>query len=104
MEQAEIKQKLSEIVKKQKSKRHHIALDITLFNGNITLSSFRLFEFDETKGNIKGMTMIEEYKYIREDREPVFAYFNISEIADLETSTSNYLFLNESMHTHTQAV
>ena len=99
MEQAEIKSKLSEIVKKQKNKRHHIALDITLFNGNIRLVSFRLYELDEKLSQVKGMTMIEEYKYIKEEREPVFAYFNVSEIADLEVSTSNYLFLSESMHT-----
>lgn len=99
MEQAEIIHKLSEIIEKQKIKKHHIALDITLFNGNIRLVSFRLYELIEALGQIKGMTMIEEYKYIREEREPVFAYFNVSEIADLEPSSSNYLFLNESIHT-----
>lgn len=99
MEQAEIKQKLSEIIEKQKSKKHHIPLDITLFNGSIRLVSFRLFELNEELTQIKGMTMIEEYKYIREEREPVFAYFTIAEIESLEPSSSNYLFLSESMHT-----
>jgi len=98
MGQKEIRTKLKDILKKQKTKRHHIALDITLFNGNITLNSFRLYDFDEVKNQIKGMTMIEEYTYLREYREPVFAYFNLTEIAELESSTSNYLFLNESMH------
>lgn len=99
MEQTDIRDKLLEIMMKQKIKMHHIALDITLFNGNITLVSFRLYEFDEVKNRIKGMTMIEEYTYIREGREPVFAYFDLSEIAHLESSTTNYLFLSESMHT-----
>lgn len=99
MEQAEIKRRLSEILNKQKNKKHHIALDITLFNGNIRLVSFRLYELNEAMDQIKGMTMIEEYKYIREEREPVFAYFNVSEISDLETSTSNYLFLSEPIQT-----
>jgi len=98
MGQKEIRTKLKDILKKQKTKRHHIALDITLFNGNIALNSFRLYGFDEEKSQIKGMTMIEEYTYLREYREPVFAYFNLAEIAELESSTSNYLFLNESMH------
>ena len=98
MKQSEIKARLVEVIKKQETKMHHIALDITLQNGNILLKSFRLFEFDTKTNQIKGMTMQEEYTYIREEREPVYAYFNMEEIKELETSTSNYLFLSEPMH------
>lgn len=98
MEQSEIKSKLVEILKKQEAKLHHIALDILLHNGNILLKSFRLYDFDEATDTIKGMTMHEEYAYLREYRDPVFAYFNLNEIKQLETSVSNYLFLNQSMH------
>lgn len=98
MTQSEIKTKLIDIIKKQETKMHHIALDITLINGNILLKSFRLFEFDRQSGTLKGMTMQEEYAYIREEREPVYAHFNLAEVKQLETAISNYLFLNESMH------
>lgn len=98
MEQSDIKSKLVEIVKKQKTKRHHIALDINLHNGNILLKSFRLYDFDKSADIVKGMTMHEEYAYLREDREPIFAYFNISEIKQLDISTSNYLFLSKPMN------
>ena len=98
MQQVDIKYTLLEIVKKQKSKRHHIALDINLHNGNILLKSFRLYEFDKATNIIKGMTMHEEYAYLREGREPIFAYFNLSEIKQLDISTSNYLFLSKPMN------
>lgn len=97
MTQSEIKDKLADIIKKQETKMHHIALDITLQNGNILLKSFRLFEFDVKTNQIKGMTMQEEYTYIREEREPIYAYFSLRDIKQLETATSNYLFLNEPM-------
>lgn len=98
MEQSDIKSKLVEILKKQEAKLHHIALDINLHNGNIVLKSFRLYDFDASTNTVKGMTMQEEYSYLREEREPVFAYFNLKEIKQLDTATSNYLFLNQSMH------
>ena len=98
MQEIDIKSKLVDVVKKQKTKRHHIPLDINLLNGNILLKSFRLYDFDKSTGVIKGMTMQEEYAYLREDREPIFAYFNLSEIKNLEIATSNYLFLSKPMN------
>jgi len=96
--QSDIRKKLVDVLKKQKTKVHHIALDFVLLNGNIHLKSFRLYDFNEKENIIKGMTMQEEYSYLREDREPVFAYFNLKEIKSLDASVSNYLFLTESMH------
>jgi hypothetical protein len=97
MQQSDIKSTLVEILKKQKTKRHHIALDIHLHNGNIVLKSFRLYDFDKAADVIKGMTMHEEYAYLREGREPIFAYFKLTEIKQLDISTSNYLFLSKPM-------
>jgi hypothetical protein len=97
MQQADIKSTLLEIVKKQKTKRHHIALDIHLHNGNILLKSFRLYDFDKATDVLKGMTMTEEYAYLREGREPVFAYFKLNEIKELDISNANYLFLSKPM-------
>lgn len=97
MEQSEIKSKLAEILKRQKNKRHHIALDINLHNGNILLKSFRLYDFDKSSDVIKGMTMHEEYAYLREGREPIFAYFNLNEIKELDIANANYLFLSKPM-------
>jgi hypothetical protein len=98
MQQAKIKTELLRILKKQEKKVHHIAINLILVNGNIKLNSFRLFDFDISTGILKGMTMYEEYAYLRENRKPIFAYFNISEISTIETAESNYLFLNQSMH------
>jgi hypothetical protein len=97
-QQSEMRTKLIDVLKKQKKKVHHIALDFILLNGNIHLKSFRLFEFNEKENVIKGMTMQEEYSYLRENREPVYAYFNLNEIKSLDVSVSNYLFLRESIH------
>lgn len=98
MQEFDIKSTLVDIIRKQRTKRHHIALDIHLFNGNILLKSFRLYEFDRSKNVIKGMTMHEEYAYLREGREPIFAYFNLKEIKELDIATSNYLFLSKPMN------
>lgn len=98
MQELDIKSKLVEILKNQKTKRYHIALDINLHNGNLQLKSFRLYEFDKTTDIIKGMTMHEEYAYLREGREPIFAYFNVTEIKQLDISNSNYLFLSKPMN------
>ena len=86
MQELDIKSKLVDVVKKQKTKRHNTALDINLLNGNILLKSFKLYDFDQSTGVIKGMTMQEEYAYLREDREPIFAYFNLSEIKNLDVA------------------
>lgn len=98
MQQSLIKRELISILKKQEKKVHHIAINIVLLNGNIQLNSFRLFDFNSTTGILKGMTMYEEYAYLREDRKPIYAHFNISEIDSIETASSNYLFLSHSMH------
>ena len=93
-----VEQKIIDIVEKQRSKVHHIPVDLTLCNGNITLKAFRIYTFDEAHQTLKGMTLNEEYSYLREDREPVFAVFSLSDIKTIEASGSNYLFLTESIH------
>lgn len=93
-----VEQKIRDIIEKQRAKVHHIPVDLILLNGNITLKAFRIYTFDERHQTIKGMTMNEEYSYLRENREPVFAVFPLTEIKELDASNSNYLFLTESIH------
>jgi len=92
MEQVDIKCTLIEVVKIQKTKGRHIAVDVYLQNGNILLKSFRLYDYDKPTNVLKGMTMHEEYAYLREGREPIYAYFNVTEIKQLDISSANYLF------------
>lgn len=90
-----------QLLEKQGKKHHHIPLDIVLWNGNILLKSFRLYAYDEQLQQIKGMTMQEEYAYLRENREAVFAYFFLYEIRAIEKAHSNYIFLEGSIHEDT---
>jgi len=95
MEKSLLKNKIKEILKYQKNKKGHILLDVLLYNGNILMKSFRLYDFTSSTYLIKGMTMHEEYAFLRENREPVFAYFNLSEINEIEISDSSHLFLSK---------
>jgi hypothetical protein len=95
MENNLIKSKIKEILKIQKSRKSQISLDVLLHNGNILMKSFRLYDFTSSTDLIKGLTMHEEYAFLRENREPVFAYFNLSEINDIEISDSSHLFLSK---------
>jgi hypothetical protein len=53
-------------------------VDISLANGNIMLRSFRIIGIEDEK--IKGITWKEQYSAPREDREPVYSYFDCDEI------------------------
>lgn len=77
---------LKQIVDTQKSASNKIPVDIILTNGNILLKGFRIVEFDDTMGKIKGLTMLEEYSHAREGREPVFCQFALNDIKDIYQS------------------
>ncbi len=97
----EVESKIIQFLEKQEKKHHHIPLDILLVNGNILIQSFRLYGYHEKKQILKGMTLQEEYSYLKENRDPVFVYFHIKEIQQIEKSTSNYIFLEGSIHEDT---
>ena len=77
---------LKEIIDSNKNNNLQIPVDIVLNNGNILLKGFRVLEFDDTLGKIKGLTMLEEYSYPRENREPVFCQISLNDIKDLHQS------------------
>ncbi len=56
-------------------------VDISLTNGNILLRSFRIISIED--GKIKGITWKEQYSAPRENREPVYSYFEFDDIARL---------------------
>lgn len=91
----EIKEFLIDLLEKQASKHTPIAVDIILLNGNIELKAFRIYEFDSRKNMVKGMTLQEEYAYLKEDRVPVMASFKTSEIKNIQNSTAGYSYLND---------
>ncbi len=74
---------LRQIVDSQKTRSFKIPVDIILANGNILLKGFRILEFDDHVGKIKGLTMLEDYSHAREGREPVFCQFALQEIKDI---------------------
>ena len=74
---------LREILDSQRNKAFGIPVDIVLNNGNILLKGFRILEFDDRRGNIKGLTMLEEYAHAREGRDPVFCQFALNDIKDI---------------------
>ncbi|MBC7451135.1 MAG: hypothetical protein H7259_06565 [Cytophagales bacterium] len=96
-----VESKIIQFLEKQEKKHHHIPLDVLLFNGNILIKSFRVYGYDERKQVVKGMTIQEEYSYLRENRDPVFAYFTIKEIKEISKSASNEIFLEGSIHVDT---
>jgi hypothetical protein len=77
---------LRQILDSQRNKAFRIPVDIILNNGNILLKGFRILEFDDHQGNIKGLTMLEEYSHAREGREPVFCQFTLNDIKDIYQS------------------
>jgi hypothetical protein len=77
---------LKQIVDTQKTRSFKIPVDIILTNGNILLKGFRIVEFDDAVGKIKGLTMLEEYSHAREGREPVFCQFALNDIKDIHQS------------------
>ena len=77
---------LKQIVDTQKNRSNRIPVDIILANGNILLKGFRIVEFDDTIGKIKGLTMLEDYSHTREGREPVFCQFALNDIKDIYQS------------------
>jgi hypothetical protein len=77
---------LKQILDSQRNKALRIPVDIILNNGNILLKGFRILEFDDSRGNIKGLTMLEEYAHAREGREPVFCQFALNDIKDIYQS------------------
>lgn len=76
---------LKQIIDSNKRDRK-IPVDIILNNGNILLKGFHVIEFDDRVGKIKGLTMLEEYSYPREGREPVFCQFTLNDIKDIHQS------------------
>ncbi|MCS6822934.1 MAG: hypothetical protein NZ529_01470 [Cytophagaceae bacterium] len=58
--------------------RKFIPVDITLFNGNITLKSFVIINISGRR--ITGLTQQEQYTAPRENREPVYSSFGLDEI------------------------
>ena len=99
-----IKMKVLETLKAQSLKSQHIPVDIILKNGNIGLKGFRIYEFDEAKQTITGMTMQEEYSYLREHRKPVFAHFHLQEILEMDSSDCNYFFLTEPINVNRASI
>ncbi len=77
---------LRQIIDSQRNKPFKIPVDIILSNGNILLKGFRILEFDDRVGKIKGLTMLEEYSHAREGRDPVFCQFALQDIKDLHQS------------------
>ncbi len=82
-----LKESVEKIIKEQKGKQttfgepFYYPVDITLTNGNILLRAFRILSFKDTK--IQGITWKEEYSAPREQREEVYSYFELDEIATL---------------------
>jgi len=74
---------LKEVLLKQGNSFKKQEIDIRLFNGNILLRSFHLYEVDLRSSVIKGLTAQEEYSSAREGRKPVFGIFKFEEIKEI---------------------
>lgn len=84
-----LKEIIERIIKEQEQNQDTILVghlfypvDLCLVNGNILLRKFRIISFKGT--TIKGITWKEEYSAPRENREEVFSFFELDEIASLE--------------------
>ena len=79
----DIIENIENLLDEQNSKNTKIPVDLILSNGNISLKSFHVIDFDRNTGMIKGLTQQEEYSYVREYRDPVYCYFAIDEIKEM---------------------
>jgi hypothetical protein len=77
----ELKATLKELMDNAGSKA---SVDVVLKNGNILLRNFHIVEFDEIKSLLKGITMQEQYTSLKENRNPVYCFFRIDEIKEIE--------------------
>ncbi len=77
----ELKATLKELMDTAGSKA---SVDVVLKNGNILLRNFHIVEFDEIKSLLKGITMQEQYTSLKEKRNPVYCFFRIDEIKEIE--------------------
>ena len=71
---------IKEVLRKEQEVGKKAMVDLQLDNGNILLKSFHLTHWDENTKTVTGLTMNEEYAYLREEREPVYCIFNVIEI------------------------
>jgi hypothetical protein len=83
-----LKKNIEKIIREQNKNQSTILVgqlyypvDISLVNGNILLRAFRVISLEGDR--IKGVTWKEEYSAPRENRELVFSYFHLEEIATL---------------------
>ncbi len=76
-----------------------ILVDIKITNGNILLRSFHIYELDKKNSCIKGLTLQEGYVHPREERDPIFSYFNLNEIKELYCAALNIHFSQDSFST-----
>ncbi len=83
---AKVETTLRQIIDTQNDRNSKVPVDLILNNGNILLKGFRIHEFDDEVGKIKGLTMLEEYSHSREGREPVFCQLTLNDIKDLHQS------------------
>ncbi|MBX9851422.1 MAG: hypothetical protein K2X86_06640 [Cytophagaceae bacterium] len=74
---------IQQIIKEQENSFQPIPVDIRIFNGNILLRSFRIYEVDFAQNTLIGLTLQEEYAHARENREPIDCILKISEIKEL---------------------
>lgn len=78
-----LEEHIHHVLKKQKSRKRHIPVDLVMVNGNILLREFRLYDYDKKQKQLKGLTHREEYSHPREDREPVYCILHLSEVRNL---------------------
>jgi hypothetical protein len=76
----------------QESSHQHVPVDLILKNGNIIVRSFYIENFDESNRLLTGLTQMEKYAYVREQRDPVYTQLHVEEIKELiryEVSTGH---------------
>lgn len=74
---------IERILSLQKKRKRRVPVDIILKNGNLMIRSFQLIRFDLPNRELEGMTRLEAYSSLREQRDPVICRLNLDEIKQL---------------------
>lgn len=74
---------IERILSLQKKRKRRVPVDIILKNGNLMIRSFQLIRFDLPNRELEGMTRLEAYSSLREQRDPVICRLNLNEIKQL---------------------
>lgn len=74
---------IKRIISLQQSEKKQFPVDLVLKNGNLQVRSFLIVGFDNIKKELKGITRLEAYSSLRENRKPSYCLLKVTDIKEI---------------------